>query len=45
LEEVEESLVRQAFDMAKGNQTQAAKLLGISRHALIYRMEKLKLQE
>jgi two-component system, NtrC family, response regulator AtoC len=45
LEEVEESLVRQALDMAKGNQTQAAKLLGISRHALIYRMEKLKLQE
>jgi two-component system, NtrC family, response regulator AtoC len=45
LEEVEESLVRQAFDMAKGNQTQAAKLLGISRHALIYRMEKFKLQE
>lgn len=45
LEEVEESLVRQALDMAKGNQTQAAKLLGISRHALIYRMEKFKRQE
>jgi two-component system response regulator AtoC len=44
LEEVEESLVRQALDISKGNQTQAAKLLGISRHALIYRMEKFKLQ-
>ncbi|MFZ5987799.1 MAG: sigma-54-dependent transcriptional regulator [Bacillota bacterium] len=44
LEEVEESLVRQALDMSKGNQTQAAKLLGISRHALIYRMEKYKIQ-
>ena len=44
LEEVEESFVRQAFEMAKGNQTHAAKLLGISRHALIYRMEKFKIQ-
>ena len=44
LEEVEEGFVRQAFEMVKGNQTQAAKLLGISRHALIYRMEKFKIQ-
>lgn len=44
LEEVEESLVRQSLDLSKGNQTQAAKLLGISRHALIYRIEKFKLQ-
>jgi len=43
LEEVEESLVRQSLDLSKGNQTQAAKLLGISRHALIYRIEKFKL--
>ncbi|KNY28092.1 sigma-54-dependent transcriptional regulator [Pseudobacteroides cellulosolvens] len=44
IEEVEESFVRQALDLAKGNQTQAAKLLGISRHALIYRLEKYKIQ-
>ncbi|MCX7922274.1 MAG: sigma-54 dependent transcriptional regulator [Clostridia bacterium] len=43
LEAVEESLVRQAIEKCKGNQTKAAKLLGISRHALIYRMEKYKL--
>ncbi|NPV90327.1 MAG: sigma-54-dependent Fis family transcriptional regulator [Firmicutes bacterium] len=40
LEEVEESLVRQALDKADGNQTQAARLLGITRYALKYRMEK-----
>ncbi len=44
LERVEESFVRQALDMAKGNQTNAAKLLGLSRHALIYRMDKFKLK-
>lgn len=43
LEVVEESFVRQAIEMAKGNQTHAAKLLGISRHALIYRIEKYKI--
>lgn len=44
LDEVEESLVRQALEITKGNQTQAAKLLGISRHALIYRLDKYKIQ-
>lgn len=44
LEEVEESFVRQALKMSNGNQTQAANLLSISRHALIYRMEKFKLK-
>jgi len=44
LEEVEISLVRQALERSKGNQTHAAKLLGISRHALIYRIEKYKLK-
>lgn len=44
LEAVEESFVRQALKMSNGNQTQAANLLGISRHALIYRMEKFKLK-
>jgi two-component system response regulator AtoC len=44
LEEVEKSLVRQALERSKGNQTHAAKLLGMSRHALIYRMEKYNLK-
>lgn len=45
LEEVEESFVRQALEKAEGNQTQAAKLLGISRHALIYRIDKFGLNK
>lgn len=44
LEVVEESFVRQALEMAKGNQTHAAKLLGLSRHALIYRLDKYNLR-
>ena len=44
LEEIEKSFVRQALELSKGNQTHAAKLLGISRHALIYRLEKFNLQ-
>lgn len=43
LEEVERSFIRQALERTGGNQTQAAKFLGISRHALIYRMEKFGL--
>lgn len=43
LESVEEGFVRQALEISKGNQTQAAKLLGISRHALIYRIDKFKI--
>ena len=43
LEEVEKSLVRQALELANWNQTHAAKLLSIPRHALIYRMEKFEL--
>lgn len=44
LEELEESLVRQALERSKGNQTHAAKLLSMSRHALIYRMDKYNLK-
>lgn len=40
LEDVERDLIRQALERSGGNQTRAAKLLGISRHTLIYRMEK-----
>ncbi|GAW28331.1 sigma-54 dependent transcriptional regulator [Carboxydocella sp. ULO1] len=40
LEEVERELIRLALVRSGGNQTQAARLLGITRSALIYRMEK-----
>ncbi|MGE5381422.1 MAG: helix-turn-helix domain-containing protein, partial [Methylocystaceae bacterium] len=40
LERLEKELIFQALEKAGGNQTQAAKLLGISRYTLIYRMEK-----
>ncbi len=43
LEKMEESLVRQAIQMADGNQTKAAKLLDISRDALRYKLKKLGL--
>ncbi|MCL4846089.1 MAG: sigma-54 dependent transcriptional regulator [Acidobacteria bacterium] len=43
LERMEESLVRQAFQLASGNQTRAAKLLDISRDALRYKLKKLGL--
>ncbi len=40
LEEVEKDFVRQSLEIAEGNQTRAAQLLGISRDALRYRMQK-----
>ncbi len=43
LEEVERDLVVQALDRTTGNVTQAAKLLGMSRDTLRYRMEKYRL--
>ncbi|NJM53821.1 MAG: sigma-54-dependent Fis family transcriptional regulator [Blastocatellia bacterium] len=41
LEKMEDSLVRQAIEQCHGNQTHAAKLLGISRDQLRYRLKKL----
>jgi len=40
LEEVDRGLLLQALDRTEGNQSAAARLLGISRYALRYRMEK-----
>jgi two-component system NtrC family response regulator len=45
LEEVEKEFVGQALQMSEGNQTRAAQLLGISRDALRYRMQKFGLLE
>lgn len=40
LEQVERELIRQALEIARGNKSQAARLLGLSRHTLLYRLEK-----
>ncbi|MEN9682130.1 MAG: hypothetical protein RLZZ627_2023 [Pseudomonadota bacterium] len=40
LEEVEIDLIRQALERTRGNRSQAARLLGISRDTLLYRMQK-----
>lgn len=45
LEELERDLLIQALQRTEHNQTKAAKLLGISRHTLIYRMEKFGLNK
>jgi DNA-binding NtrC family response regulator len=45
LEKVEETLVRQAMEMASGNQTKAAKLLDVSRDTLRYKLKKFGLVE
>ncbi len=44
LEDVERDLIRQALDRTGGNQTQAARLLGITRHTLLYRLDKYGLK-
>lgn len=40
LDEVEKSFIIQALEKTDYNQTHAAKMLGITRHTLLYRMEK-----
>jgi DNA-binding NtrC family response regulator len=45
LEHLEKSLLVQALERARNNQTRAAQLLGISRHTLRYRLEKHGLVE
>ena len=41
LDELENDLVRQAMDRAQGNKSRAAKILGISRDQIRYRLEKM----
>ena len=43
LEAVERSMIKQALQLASGNRSQAARLLQIPRHVLIYRLEKFNL--
>ncbi|HEB29850.1 MAG TPA: sigma-54-dependent Fis family transcriptional regulator [Spirochaetes bacterium] len=45
LEGLEANLLKKALDMSKNNQTKAAKLLGLGRDALRYRMKKIGLLE
>lgn len=44
LEELEKELLRQALQKTGGNQSRAARLLGLSRYAFIYRLKKYALQ-
>ncbi|MFT4621858.1 MAG: two-component system response regulator AtoC [Myxococcota bacterium] len=45
LEDVEKGLLVQALERTNGNQSAAARMLGISRYALRYRMEKYELTD
>ncbi|MBK5225856.1 MAG: sigma-54-dependent Fis family transcriptional regulator [Thermoleophilia bacterium] len=45
LEKVERELITQALERTGGNRTKAAELLGISRHTLLYRIEKYGLDQ
>ena len=40
LDNLEASLIQQALDLTKGNRSKSARLLGLSRDALVYRMQK-----
>jgi DNA-binding NtrC family response regulator len=44
LEQVEMELIHQAITRAQGNRSRAARLLGISRDTLCYRMQKYAIQ-
>ncbi|MFO7605988.1 MAG: sigma-54 dependent transcriptional regulator [Desulfurivibrionaceae bacterium] len=43
LEEVEKSLIRKALEKSNGNRSEAARLLKVPRHVLIYRLDKFDL--
>ncbi len=45
LEAVEVALIRQALAQARGNKSRAAELLGLTRHTLLYRLEKYQIEE
>ena len=45
LEEVERDFVRQALELTRGNQTRAARLLGLTRDELRYRVKKFDLAQ
>ena len=45
LEEVEKTMLKRALEQTGGNQTQAARKLGITRDTLRYRMKKFRISE
>src|SRR5262249_36920576 len=45
LEEYEQSIIREALKRANGNKSQAARLLGLTRNALRYRLTQMGLEE
>ena len=45
LDEVEKNYILEALKLKKGNKLQAAKMLGISRSALLYRMQKYGIKQ
>ncbi|MFN9300909.1 MAG: helix-turn-helix domain-containing protein [Acidobacteriota bacterium] len=45
LEEYEQSILREALKRASGNKSQAARLLGITRNALRYRLSQMGLED
>jgi DNA-binding protein Fis len=45
LEELEKELVVQALTRARGNRTRAARLLGMNRDQIRYRIEKFQLEK
>jgi two-component system NtrC family response regulator len=45
LDEVEKNYIREALKIKQGNKVQAARILGITRSALLYRMEKYGITE
>jgi DNA-binding NtrC family response regulator len=44
LDEYEQSIIREALQRAEGNKSQAARLLGLSRNALRYRLTQMGLE-
>jgi DNA-binding NtrC family response regulator len=45
LDQWEDDIIREAYRRAKGNKSQAARLLGLSRNALRYRLEKVGIRD
>ena len=45
LDQWEDEIIRDAYRRAKGNKSQAARLLGLSRNALRYRLEKIGISD
>ncbi|WP_292741819.1 helix-turn-helix domain-containing protein, partial [Methylophaga sp. UBA2687] len=45
LAQIELDLIEQALEMAAGNRSKAARLLGITRDTLLYRMQKYGLSD